>query len=57
MDAESNVYNNENRADEENHTIYTMLDTSIGKRKLKEALSKALHDVTYSVLASPDDIK
>jgi len=30
---------------EEKHTIYTMLDAFIGKRKLKDALQNVLHDV------------
>lgn len=30
---------------EEKHTIYTMLDAFIGKRKLKDALSNVLQDV------------
>jgi transcriptional regulator with XRE-family HTH domain len=31
--------------EEERKTIYTMLDAFIGKKKLKDALSNALHDV------------
>lgn len=31
--------------DDEKHTIYTMLDAFIGKRKLKDALSNVLQDV------------
>ena len=31
--------------DEEQKTIYTMLDAFIGKKKLKDALSNVLHDV------------
>lgn len=31
--------------DEEKHTIYTMLDAFIGKRKLKDALSNVLTEV------------
>ena len=31
--------------DEERKTIYTMQDTFIGKKKLKDAFSNVLHDV------------
>jgi len=30
---------------EEKHTIYTMLDAFVGKKKLKDALKNVLHDV------------
>lgn len=35
----------EGLSDDEKHTIYTMLDAFIGKRKLKDALSNVLTEV------------
>lgn len=35
----------ESLSEEECKTIYTMLDTFVGKKKLKDALSNVLHDV------------
>mgnify|MGYP000361129793 CR=1 FL=1 len=41
---------------EEKHTIYTMLDAFVGKKKLKDALKNVLHDVksvSYTHLTLP----